>query len=88
MQLPDDYQESPRLPPEELCVAKTFSLKRKTIAAIRSRAAHLGLSLSSYLSALIHNDLVRGFDAPLLLEPSPAPQPHKGVVVQGFERED
>jgi hypothetical protein len=42
---------------EELCVAKSFSLKRNLIAGIRARAAYLGLSMSAYVATLVHNDL-------------------------------
>jgi hypothetical protein len=81
---------------EELCEAKSFSLKRKLIAGVRERAKHLGVAMSVYVAALIRNDLARGIDAPLALgetspkEPLPtqsittAPHP-RSVVVPGFE---
>jgi hypothetical protein len=85
----DHFQESPRLPPEELCVAKSFSLKRALIAAIRTRAAHLGISMSRYLSILVCQDLAKGLDSPLSLGGSGTqmptkvePSPGRGVVVE------
>ena len=83
---------------EELCEAKSFSLKRKLIAGVRERAKHLGIAMSVYVAALIRNDLARGLDAPLALgdsSPTEKPAPTKiitapsssprGVVVPGFE---
>jgi hypothetical protein len=54
---------------EELCVAKSFSLKRNLIAGIRLRAAHLKMPMSAYVATLVHNDLVRGIGPPLSLSP-------------------
>jgi hypothetical protein len=88
MESQDHFQESPRLPSEELCVAKSFSLPRKLIAAIRTRATHLGISMSGYIAALVHNDLARGEGAPLLIDAAGAkgqPSKPRGVVVPGFE---
>jgi hypothetical protein len=81
---------------EELCEAKSFSLKRKLIAGVRERAKHLGVAMSVYVAALIRNDLARGIDAPLALGISPEQEPlptqsittppsPRGVVVPGFE---
>jgi hypothetical protein len=73
----------------ELCIPKSFSLKRKMIAAARARAKALGVSTSGYVAALIHNDLERGMAAPLSIESSQrAEQSPKGVVVPGFDLED
>jgi|SRR6516165_9294136 hypothetical protein len=78
---------------EEQFIPKSFSLKRKMIAGIRARAAYLGLSLSAYVAALVHNDLVRGIHAPLSIVPAQAPSkvgqssPH-GVVVPEFDLDD
>jgi hypothetical protein len=77
---------------EELCVAKSFSLKRNLIAGIRLRARYLGLPMSAYVAALVHNDLVRGIDRPFSISPwelpvyldSKPPAP-RGVVVPGFD---
>jgi hypothetical protein len=77
---------------EELCVAKSFSLKRNLIAGIRVRAAYLGMPMSGYVAALVHNDLVFGIkrpfsisprDLPVYPEPRPKgePAPSRGVVV-------
>jgi len=81
---------------KELCVAKSFSLKRKLIAGIRARAAYLGMPMSAYVAALVHNDLVRGIQAPLSISPwevplyaapckSAKPPSPRGVVVPGFD---
>jgi hypothetical protein len=79
---------------EELCVAKSFSLKRKTIAAIRQRAAYLGISMSTYVSTVLRRDLARGREAPFALgETTPGQKPvdkdvspsPRGVVVPEFE---
>jgi hypothetical protein len=81
-------QESPRLEPEEICVAKSFSLRRKLITAIRARAAYLGVSMSAYISTVVRNDLAKGMNAPLSIEPAPTGQsPTRGVVVE-FDPED
>ena len=82
----------------ELCVAKSFSLKRNLIAGVRAKSARLGVAMSVYVAALIRNDLARGLDAPLALggsSPAEKPAPTKiitapsssprGVVVPGFE---
>jgi len=58
---------------EELCVAKSFSLKRNLIAGIRLRARYLKMPMSAYVAALIHNDLVRGIEAPLTRIPAEVP---------------
>jgi hypothetical protein len=55
----------------ELCVAKSFSLKRNLIAGVRAKSARLGVAMSVYVAALIRNDLARGLDAPLALGISP-----------------
>ena len=83
---------------EELCVAKSFSLKRNLIAGIRVRAAYLRMPMSAYVAALVHNDLVRGIDASLSRDPRELPvnideykstklhpPPSRGVVVPGFD---
>jgi hypothetical protein len=83
---------------EELCVAKSFSLQRNLIAGIRLRAAALKMSMSAYVAALVHNDLVYGIERPLAISPRdlpvyPEPGPKKepahprGVVVD-FDLED
>jgi hypothetical protein len=92
MKHPYDDTEENKNP--ELCIAKSFSLKRKLIAAARSRAKALGVSTSGYIAALIHNDLARGGDAPLSIEPkaerplSAVEQSGRGVVVPGFDEAD
>jgi hypothetical protein len=81
---------------EELYVAKSFSLKRKLIAAIRVRARALGISMSAYVATLIRNDLVRGTQAPLWIDackstelsPSPPSSSPRGVVVPEFDLAD
>lgn len=45
----------------ETKVSKSFSFKRKTLVAIRVRAAHLGIPMSTYLATLVHNDLIGGW---------------------------
>jgi hypothetical protein len=72
----------------ELCIPKSFSLRRKLIAGIRARAAYLDLSMSTYVATLVHNDLVRGIQAPLSLNPrdvpiyaDPKPPSPRGVVI-------
>jgi hypothetical protein len=80
---------------EELCVAKSFSLKRNLIAGIRLRSAHLKMPMSAYVAALIHNDLVYGIKRPFSISPRDLPVypelpkrepvPSRGVVVPGFE---
>jgi hypothetical protein len=83
---------------EELCVAKSFSLKRNLIAGIRVRARYLGMPMSAYVAALVHNDLARGIGAPLSLSPwelpiyadpckSAEPPSPRGVVVE-FDMSD
>ena len=72
---------------KELCVAKSFSLKRKLIAGIRARAAYLDLSMSTYVATLVHNDLVRGIQAPLSIDPSREVPSGRGVVVE-FDLEE
>jgi hypothetical protein len=88
MKYPFDDTDENRNP--ELCVPRSFSLRRKMIVAVRVRAKALGVSMSAYITALIHNDLARGLDAPLSLEPVAAEQPPRpsGVVVPGFGLED
>jgi len=73
---------------EEICVAKSFSLKRNLIAGIRLRARYLGMPMSAYVAALVHNDLARGIQTPLLLNPwelpiyaDPKPPSPRGVVI-------
>ena len=87
MKHPYDDTEENRNP--ELCIPKSFSLKRKLIAAVRTRAKALNISMSTYVGTLIHNDLARGVNAPLSLEPSATPlnvgQSGRGVVVPEFE---
>jgi hypothetical protein len=82
---------------EELCVAKSFSLKRNLIAGIRLRAAALKMPMSAYVATLVHNDLAYGLQRPLSLSPRelpiyPDPKPPSprvcGVVVPGFDLED
>jgi hypothetical protein len=81
---------------EELCVAKSFSLKRNLIAGIRLRASALKMSMSAYVAALVHNDLVYGLQRPLSINPRdvpvyPDPRPKgepmrpRGVVVSEFD---
>ena len=84
---PDHYQESPRLPPEKLCVAKSFSLRQELLTAIRTRAARLGVSMSAYISTVVRNDLAKGMNAPLSIEPAPTQSSPRGVVVPGFDLE-
>ena len=82
---------------EELCVAKSFSLKRNLIAGIRLRARALKMSMSAYVAALVHNDLVYGIERPFSISPRDLPvypdlcksaqppvQP-RGVVVPEFD---
>ena len=59
------------------------------IAAIRARAAHLGISMSGYIATLIHNDMIHGINAPLLIDTEAAGQPSqpRGVVVE-FDLEE
>jgi hypothetical protein len=38
------------------------------MAGVRARAEYLNMSMSGYVAALIHNDLVRGIQAPLSLD--------------------
>jgi hypothetical protein len=76
----------------ELCVAKSFSLKRKLIAGIRLRARYLKMPMSAYVAALVHNDLERGMDAPLQIDAGKSteapPQQSRGVVVEFDLSED
>jgi hypothetical protein len=72
----------------ELCIAKSFSLRRKLIAGIRARAAYLDLSMSTYVATLVHNDLVRGIQAPLSIDTSREAPSGRGVVVPGFDLEE
>ena len=79
---------------EELCVAKSFSLKRNLIAGIRLRAAALKMPMSAYVATLVHNDLVRGIEAPFSISPwelpvyaDPKPPSPRGVVVE-FDMSD
>ena len=53
----------------ELCISKSFSLQRKLVVGVRTRAAYLSISMSAYVSALIRNDLARGIQAPFQLAP-------------------
>jgi len=81
---------------DELCVAKSFSLKRNLIAGIRIRARYLRMPMSAYVATLVHNDLARGIDGSLSLNPwelprypdppKPPSQP-RGVVVD-FDMSD
>jgi hypothetical protein len=80
---------------EEFCVAKSFPLKRNLIAGIRLRARYLKMPMSAYVAALVHNDLVRGIQAPFSLSPwevpiyaDPKPPSPRGVVVPGFDLSD
>ena len=68
-------------------MAKSFSLKRKLLRAIRARAAYLGLSMSAYISTVVRNDLAKGMNAPLSIEPAPTQSSPRGVVVPGFDLE-
>jgi hypothetical protein len=88
MKHPFDDTEENRNP--ALCIPRSFSLRRDLCAALRARAAQLGLSMSGYLSILVRHDLARGMDAPLSLEPSGTRQsPPRGVVVEfDLEEED
>src|SRR5215470_17439279 len=52
---------------DEIKLSVSFSLKRKLVAGVRERAKRLGVPMSAYVSLLIHNDMVRGRDAPLEL---------------------
>jgi hypothetical protein len=71
------------MPNEKLCVAKSFSLRRELIAAIRTRAMALGTSMSSYVAAALERDL----DQTPSSEPGKIGQtPSRGVVVE-FEDE-
>jgi hypothetical protein len=85
----------------ELCVAKSFSLPRNLIAGIRLRARALKMSMSSYLAALVHNDLVYGIERPFSISPRELPlypEPPRsaealpvspgGVVIPEFELEE
>jgi hypothetical protein len=85
---------------EELCVAKSFSLKRNLIAGIRLRARYLRMPMSAYVAALVHNDLVYGIQRPFAISPRDVPlypepcksaqapaQTPQGVVVD-FDLED
>jgi hypothetical protein len=91
----DDNEENRNNP--ELHVAKSFSLQRKMIAAIRVRAKALGVSMSTYVATVIRNDLEGGTESPLSILSVPNTDPHKstqppqsqsrrGVVVPGFDR--
>ena len=62
---------------DELRVAKSYSLKRRLIAAICARAAHLKISMSAYVAAVIEHDLTRGIDAPFAPGPTKIPGPTK-----------
>jgi hypothetical protein len=80
---------------EELCVAKSFSLKRNLIAGIRLRARYLKMPMSAYVAALVHNDLIRGIKTPLSISPwelpvyaDPKPSSPRGVVVPEFDMSD
>jgi hypothetical protein len=87
-----DVQFDEEYADEELCVAKSFSLKRKLVNGIRARAAYLGMPMSNYVATLIHNDLVRGIDAPFSLDSGEVPiniedyknakPPPRGVMVE------
>jgi hypothetical protein len=78
---------------EELCVAKSFSLKRNLIVGIRLRARYLAMPMSAYVAALVHNDLARGINRPFSINPwelpvypdpgksTKAPSQPRGVVV-------
>jgi hypothetical protein len=79
---------------QELCVAKSFSLKRNLIAGIRVRARYLRMPMSAYVATLVHNDLVRGIEAPFSISPwelpvyaDPKPPSPRGVVVE-FDMSD
>jgi hypothetical protein len=73
-----------KMPDEKICVAKSFSLRRELIVAVRTRARALGTSMSSLVAAAVERDLERGLDQ------APPPGPAKverasarGIVVQG-----
>jgi hypothetical protein len=87
MKYPYDDTDENKNP--ELCVAKSFSLRRKLITAIRARAACLGVSMSAYISAVVRNDLAKGMNAPLSIEPEGASggPSGRGVMVE-FDPED
>ena len=82
---------------EELCVAKSFSLKRNLIAGIRLRARYLKMPMSAYVAALVHNDLAYGLERPFAISPrdlpvyseppKQEPQRPRGVVVE-FDMSD
>ena len=80
---------------EELCVAKSFSLKRNLIAGIRLRARALKMSMSAYVAALVHNDLAYGLERPFAISPRDLPiypdvkppRAPRGIVVD-FDLED
>jgi len=89
-------ESEPLMEYEELCVAKSFSLKRNLIAGIRIRAAYLKMSMSAYIAALVHNDLVYGIERPLAINPRDLPvypdkskstRAPRGVVVE-FDMSD
>jgi hypothetical protein len=73
------------------CMAKSYSLPRPLIAAIRARAKVLSISDSAYVCAVIRADLARGVNAPLSIEPTKEPervgQSSRGVVVE-FDLDD
>ena len=52
---------------DQIKLSISFSLSRKVIAGLKTKAALLGVSKSAYVSSLLHNDLIRGRDAPLEL---------------------
>jgi len=54
---------------EELCVAKSFSLKRNLIAGIRLRARYLNMPMSAYVATLVHNGSGPGNPGPVLTQP-------------------
>jgi hypothetical protein len=94
MKYPYDDNEENKNP--DLYIAKSFSLQRKLIAAIRVRARALGISMSAYVATLVRNDLARAGEAPLSIlsdpdaqqvtpPPSPSLQQPRGIVVPEFE---
>jgi hypothetical protein len=62
---------------EELCVAKSFSLKRNLIAGIRVRAAYLRMPMSAYVALLPLS--LSPWEVPIYADAKPSP---RGVVVE------
>jgi hypothetical protein len=79
-----------KLPAQELCVAKSFSLKRGLLNAIRLKSQTLGVSMSAYLSGLVCADLAGDGFLPRtdVINNVGSPRDRRGVVVPGFDLED